>query len=436
MQVVLESPSKLERQFIITIPTADVESEFEAKLSETGKRVRIDGFRPGKVPLKVVRQRYGPSVRQETVSNLMEKSLGQALLTHDVQPIGQPKIEDVKYEEGDDFSFKATFEIFPDTDPVMMDGDEIEQTRCKLVASDTKDMIANLREQRKSWKESTRAGAKDGDRATINFAGVIDDVPFEGGAGEDHLLVLGSGAMIPGFEDGVLGMKKGESRDIEVTFPDDYHVANLKGKMATFKIDLTKLERGELPTVNEDFIKAFGVESGVEADFKNEIKLQMERELSLTLKNMNKTKIFDVLLEKNSKTPVPQVAISSEIQVLKQQAIERFGGGDKFDPGQLPDEIFKEQAERRVRLGILIGATVKKLGLEADPARVKLLVDEMASAYDDPEEVIKYYYSNEDNLNQIQALAVEECVAERLLEFGKTKFVDMSYADVMKNRQS
>ncbi len=438
MQVVLESPNEneIERCFTITIPTVDVESEFEAKLAETAKRVRIDGFRPGKVPAKVVRQRYGQSVRQEIVSNLMEKSLGQALIDHDVQPIGQPKIEDVKYEEGDDFSFKATFEVFPETDPIMVDGDEIEQTSCKVVASDTKDMIANLREQRKSWKESTRAGAKNGDRATINFAGVIDGDPFEGGAGKDHLLVLGSGSMIPGFEDGILGMKKGESRDIEVTFPDDYHAENLKGKLATFKIDITKLERGELPTVDEAFIKAFGVESGIEADFKKEIKQQMERELSLTLKNMNKTKIFDVLLEKNSKIPVPQAMISSEIQILKKQAIERFGGGDKFDLDQLPDEIFKDQAERRVRLGILIGATVKKLDLDSDPAHVRSLIDEMASAYDDPEEVVNFYYSNEDNLKQIKALAVEECVAERLLEFGKTKFINMSYADVMKNRQS
>jgi len=436
MQVVLESPSALERQFTITIPTGDVETEFEAKLAETAKRVRIDGFRPGKVPAKVVRQRYGQAIRQEIVSDLMEKSLGEALSEHDVKPIGQPKIDDVKFEEGSDFSFKATFEVFPELDPILVDGDEIEQTTCKVGAADIKEMIATLREQRKSWKESARAASKGGDRVTINFEGFVNGEAFDGGEGVDHALVLGSGAMIPGFEDGIVGMKKGDSRDIEVTFPEDYQAEELKGKAATFKIEVTKLERGELPTVDEAFIQSFGVESGDEKDFKAELKEQMQRELSLTLKNMNKTKVFDVLLEKNADTPVPESAIKSEIHTLKHQAVERFGGGQQFDPHQLPDELFTEQAERRVRLGILLGATVKKLGLAADPDRVRALIDEMAAAYDDAEQVVNFYYSNDENLKQVEALAVEEQVAEKLLESAKAKTIDMSYADVMKSRQS
>ena len=436
MQVVLESPSALERQFTITIPTGDVETEFEAKLAETAKRVRIDGFRPGKVPASVVRQRYGQAIRQEIASDLMEKSLGQALSEHDVKPIGQPTIDDVSLEEGVDFSFKATFEVFPELDPTLIDGDEIEQTQCKIDTSDIKEMIATLREQRKSWKESARAAAKQGDRVTIDFEGFIDGETFEGGKGDSHSLVLGSGSMIPGFEDGIVGMKKGGSKDIEVTFPEDYHAEDLKGKPAVFKIDMSKLERGELPTVDKEFIKAFGVESGDEKEFKVELKEQMERELSLTLKNMNKTNVFNVLLDKNSDTPVPKAATQSEIQVLKQQAVERFGGNQKFDPNQLPDELFKEQAERRVRLGILLGATVKKLELLADKDRVRALIDEMAAAYDDPEQVVNFYYSNDDNLKQVEALAVEEQVAEVLLESAKVKTIDMSYADVMKSRQA
>ena len=436
MQVVLESPSALERQFTITIPTGDVETEFEAKLAETAKRVRIDGFRPGKVPAKVVRQRYGQAIRQEIVSDLMEKSLGEALSEHDVKPIGQPKIDDVKFEEGSDFSFKATFEVFPELDPILVDGDEIEQATCKVGAADIKEMIATLREQRKSWKESARAASKGGDRVTINFEGFVNGEAFDGGEGVDHALVLGSGAMIPGFEDGIVGMKKGDSRDIEVTFPEDYQAEELKGKAATFKIEVTKLERGELPTVDEAFIQSFGVDSGDEKDFKAELKEQMQRELSLTLKNMNKTKVFDVLLEKNADTPVPESAIKSEIHTLKHQAVERFGGGQQFDPHQLPDELFTEQAERRVRLGILLGATVKKLGLAADPDRVRALIDEMAAAYDDAEQVVNFYYSNDENLKQVEALAVEEQVAEKLLESARGKTIDMSYADVMKSRQS
>ena len=436
MQVVLESPSALERQFTITIPTGDVETEFEAKLAETAKRVRIDGFRPGKVPASIVRQRYGQAIRQEIASDLMEKSLGQALSDHDVKPIGQPTIDDVSFEEGTDFSFKATFEVFPELDPTLIDGDEITQTQCKIGASDIKEMIATLREQRKSWKESARAAAKQGDRVTIDFEGFIDGETFEGSKGNSHAVVLGSGSMIPGFEDGIVGMKKGESKDVEVTFPEDYHAEKLRGKPAVFKIDMSKLERGVLPTVDEEFIKAFGVESGDEKEFKVELKEQMGRELSMTLKNTNKTNVFDVLLDKNADAPVPAVAVHSEIQVLKQQAVERFGGGQQFDPNQLPDELFKEQAERRVRLGILLGATVKKLKLLADTDRVRALVDEMAAAYDDPEQVVNFYYSNDDNLKQVEALAVEEQVAEVLLESAKVKTIDMSYADVMKSRQA
>ena len=435
MQVVLESPSALERQFTITIPTGDVETEFESKLKETTQRVRIDGFRPGKVPASVVRQRYGQAIRQEIVSDLMEKALGQALSEHDVKPIGSPRIDDVNFEEGADFSFKATFEVFPEIEPVLLDGKEIEQKACKIGAPDVKEMIATLREQRKTWKESARAAAKDGDRATINFEGFIDGEAFDGGKAEDHALVLGTGQMIPGFEDGIVGMKKGESKEIEVTFPADYHAEELKGKPAMFKIELTKLERGEMPTIDEEFIKSFGVESGTEDDFKAELKQQMQRELSMTLKNMNKTAVFDALLEANADTPVPQSAIKSEIHTLKHQAVERFGGGQQFDPHQLPDELFTEQAERRVRLGVLLGATVKTLGLTPENERVRQLVEEMASAYDSPDEVINFYYSDTENLRQVEALAIEEQVAEALLTKASVKAVEMSYADVMKSRQ-
>lgn len=435
MQVVLESPSALERQFTITIPTGDVETEFEAKLKETTQRVRIDGFRPGKVPASVVRQRYGQAIRQEIVSDLMEKALGQALSEHDVKPIGSPRIDDVNFEEGTDFSFKATFEVFPEIEPTLLDGAEIEQKACKIGAADVKEMIATLREQRKGWKESARAAAKEGDRATINFEGFIDGEAFEGGKAEDHALVLGTGQMIPGFEGGVIGMKKGETKDVEVTFPEDYHAEELKGKPALFKIELTKLERGELPTIDEEFIKSFGVESGTEDDFKAELKQQMQRELTMTLKNLNKTAVFDALLEANAETPVPQSAIKSEIHTLKHQAVERFGGGQQFDPHQLPDELFTEQAERRVRLGVLLGATVKMLDLKPDHDRVRALVEDMASAYDEPEQVINFYYSNDENLRQVEALAIEEQVAEALLSKAKAKAVEMSYADVMKSRQ-
>ena len=302
MQVVLESPSALERQFTITIPSVDVEAQFEAKVVETSKRIRVDGFRPGKVPASVVRQRYGQSIRQEVISDVMQSSIGQALEEHDVSPIGQPKIENVNFEEGSDFSFQATFEVFPEIDLKTLDGVTIEQSKSEVKASDIDELIKNLQEQRQTWKESKRAHAKPADRVTINFEGFLDGEAFEGGKGEDHPLVLGSGAMIPGFESGIEGMKAGESREIEVTFPEKYQAENLAGKVVVFKIEVTKLERADLPVVDEAFIQGFGVASGVMDDFHVELEQQMRRELSMTLKNVNKGNVFDALLDRISNT--------------------------------------------------------------------------------------------------------------------------------------
>ena len=436
MQVVLELPSALERQFTITIPSADVEVQFEAKLRDTSKRIRVDGFRPGKVPASVVRQRYGQSIRQEIVTDLMQQSIGQALQDHDVSPIGEPKIENVTFEEGKDFSFQATFEVFPEIALKTLDGVTLEQSKSEVKPSDINELIKNLQEQRQSWKESKRAQAKTGDRVTINFEGFLDGVAFDGGKGEDHPLVLGSGAMIPGFESGIEGMKAGETRDIDVTFPEKYQAENLAGKAVVFKIEVTKLERADLPAVDEEFIKGFGVESGSDEDFRNELDQQMRRELSMTLKNVNKGKVFDALLEQNAEIAVPHAAVHSEIHTLKHQAVERFGGGAKMDPHQLPDQLFQEQATRRVKLGLLLAECVKQFEVKADGARVRALIDEMASAYDDPEQVVNFYYSNPENLRQIEALAIEEQVAELLMGSATVKAVEMSYADVMKSRQA
>lgn len=436
MQVVLESPSALERQFTITIPSVDVEAQFEAKVVETSKRIRVDGFRPGKVPASVVRQRYGQSIRQEVISDVMQSSIGQALEEHDVSPIGQPKIENVNFEEGSDFSFQATFEVFPEIDLKTLDGVTIEQSKSEVKASDIDELIKNLQEQRQTWEESKRAQAKPADRVTINFEGFLDGEAFEGGKGENHPLVLGSGAMIPGFESGIEGMKAGESREIEVTFPEKYQAENLAGKLVVFKIEVTKLERADLPVVDEAFIQGFGVASGVMDDFRVELEQQMRRELSMTLKNVNKGKVFDALLEQNSEISVPHAAVHSEIHTLKNQAVERFGGSAKMDPNQLPDQLFQEQAMRRVKLGLLLAESVKRFEVKADADRVRGYIDEMASAYDDPEQVVNFYYSNTENLRQIEALAIEEQVADILLGTATVNAVEMSYADVMKSRQA
>ena len=293
--------------------------------------------------------------------------MGQALTEHDVKPIGQPKIDDLQFEEGSDFTFKATFEVFPDLDPALIDGDDIEQIKCKIGAADVKEMIATLREQRKGWKESARAASKKGDRVTINFEGFLDGKAFEGGNGQDHALVLGSGSMIPGFEDGIVGMKKGYARDVEVTFPEDYHAENLKGKAAVFKIEVTNWSVENYQLLTKSLLRRLGWNQATKKILRQRSRSKWLRELSMTLKNLNKTKIFDVLLEKNSDTPVPESATKSEIDALKKQAAERFGGDSSLILISYLMNCLRSKPNVVCDLGFSLARLLKSLNLRLMP---------------------------------------------------------------------
>ena len=271
MQVSVENTSALERRLTVSVPSTDVDAQVEAKLQQTAKTVRIDGFRPGKVPMKIVRKRYEGAVRQDVLGQAIEQAFYQAVAQENLRPVGQPNIEPVNMEAGKDLEFVATFEVFPEVELADLSGVEVEQAESKVMAADVKKMIENLREQKKEWKESPRAAVKEGDRVTIDFLGKVDGEAFDGGAAEGQTLEIGSGQMIPGFEDGIVGMKKGEEKDIDVTFPEEYHAENLKGKAAVFTITLHKVERGSLPKVDEDFVKSFGVEDGDLDKFKDDL---------------------------------------------------------------------------------------------------------------------------------------------------------------------
>lgn len=429
MQVSVENTSALERRLTVSVPSTDVDAQVEAKLLQTAKTVRIDGFRPGKVPMKIVRKRYEGAVRQDVLGQAIEQAFYQAVAQENLRPVGQPNIEPVNMESGKDLEFVATFEVFPEVELADLSSVEVEQAESKVAAADVKKMIENLREQKKEWRESARAAVKDGDRVTINFVGKIDGEAFEGGAADDQTLVIGSGSMIPGFEEGIVGMKKGEERDIDVTFPEEYHAENLKGKAAVFTITLNKLERGELPKVDEEFVKTFGVEDGDLEKFKEELKVNMQRELDQAITNRNKKAAFDALLNANE-VEVPAAAIDSEVHSLQHQAAERFGKG-QIDPHTLPREPFEEEATRRVKLGVLVGEFARQNELKADADRVRAAVDRIASAYEDGSQVVEYYYGNDEALRQVETMVLEEMTAESICKQAKVTQTKLSYEEAV-----
>ena len=429
MQVSVENTSALERRLTVSVPSTDVDAQVEAKLQQTAKTVRIDGFRPGKVPMKIVRKRYEGAVRQDVLGQAIEQAFYQAVAQENLRPVGQPNIEPVNMEAGKDLEFVATFEVFPEVELADLSGVEVEQAESKVMAADVKKMIENLREQKKEWKESPRAAVKEGDRVTIDFLGKVDGEAFDGGAAEGQTLEIGSGQMIPGFEDGIVGMKKGEEKDIDVIFPEEYHAENLKGKAAVFTITLHKVERGSLPKVDEDFVKSFGVEDGDLDKFKEELKLNMQRELDQAITNRNKKAAFDALLEANE-IDVPAAAIDGEIAQLQQQAAQRFGQG-QIDASQLPREPFEEEAGRRVKLGVLVGEFARQNELKADADRVRAAVDRIASAYEDGSQVVEYYYGNEDALRQVETMVLEEMTAETICKQAKVSQSKLSYEEAV-----
>ena len=397
------------------------------ELVEVAKKVRIDGFRKGKVPMSVVAQRYGASVRQDVLGDLMQRNFVDAIIKEKINPAGAPNYVPGEYKQGEDFTYSVEFEVYPEVELKGLDTIEVEKPIVEVTDEDVDAMLDTLRKQQATWKEKEGEAAAE-DRVTIDFSGSVDGEEFEGGKASDFVLAMGQGRMIPGFEDGVVGHKAGEEFTIDVKFPEDYHAENLKGKDAKFAIVLKKVEERELPELTEEFIKRFGVEDGSVAGLRAEVRKNMERELKGAVRNRVKTQAIDGLVKANE-IDVPSALIDSEIDVLRRQAAQRFGGNEK-QALELPRELFEEQAKRRVVVGLLLGEVIRTNDLKADEERVKTLIEEMASAYEDPQEVIEFYSKNNELMNNMRNVALEEQAVEAVLEKAKvtekaTKFQDL-----------
>ncbi|MFT7685524.1 MAG: trigger factor, partial [Candidatus Azotimanducaceae bacterium] len=348
-----------------------------------------------------------------------------------VSPAGAPQIEEVSsLEEGKNLEFTAVFEVFPEVTLNDFSSISIERPVSTVEEADIDKMVETLRTQRAEFKEVDRVSKND-DKVNIDFDGYLDGVAFDGGKAEGSDIVLGSGSMIPGFEEGIVGAKAGEEKEIKVTFPEEYQAADLAGKEATFKIKVNSVLESELPELCDEFYTNFGVQEGGLEAFRLEVKSNMEKELATAVKNKVKNQAMDGLLESNS-IDVPKALLEQEINRLRHEAVQQFGGAEKIDPSMLPAEMFTAQAEKRVSLGLLVNAIVETHELKVDDEKVKEMIETMASSYEEPEQVINYYYGNEEQLNQIQNLVLEDLVIDTILENSKITDLKLAYDEAIK----
>lgn len=434
MQVSVETTSGLERQITVTVPAERIDQDVDKLVAQQARTRRLDGFRPGKVPPKVIKRMFGQAIRQDVLGQVVQESFYTAVEQEKLKPAGGPSIEFKNDKEGEDFQYVATFEVYPEIELKDLSGVELETQTADVTDADLDQMVEALRKQQANWVEVEREAA-EGDRVKIDFEGFVDGEAFDGGKAEGHELVLGSGTMIPGFEAGLEGKKAGEAFDLEVTFPEDYHAENLKGKPAVFKVKVQSVSAQELPELNEEFFSRFGIEEKDLDGFRAEVRKNMERELKHALKMKLKDQVFTELLKVNP-IEVPSALVNSEIDNLRRQAIQQFGGENaNIDPEMLPKEMFEEQARRRVSVGLLVQEVVQANNMEADEQRVRETIEEMAATYQDPQQVIDWYYSNDQILNQIKSLVLEDQVVDHLLASATVTEKAVAYDEAIKPAQ-
>lgn len=430
MQISIETTSGLERRLTISVPSEVFEQQISERLGQAAGRVRLPGFRPGKVPMKEVRRRYGSAVRAEVAGELMQSTFFDAVRQEDLAPAGQPSLEVVEMAPGSDFEFTATFEVFPAVELANLSRVEVKRPQAEVTDADVDEMIERLREQRKTWEDVERP-AQDGDRVTIDFEGRLDGEPFEGGKGEDATFELGAGQMIEDFERGVRGHAAGESVEFDAVFPEDYRAEQLAGKTVTFAATIKQVAQPSLPALDDAFFAAFGVEEGGLEAFREDVRGNMRRELDGAVRRTLKSQVMDQL-HKLHTVQLPKALVASEIQSLRQQMLQQFQMyGARAEQPQLPDELFREQAERRVAVGLVVNEIVSSAKLEAGPERVRARIEEMASEYADPQQVVNWYYGNQEQLQQIEMGVLEDVVVDHVLAGAQVEDLPSTYQDVM-----
>ncbi|MFC4314179.1 trigger factor [Steroidobacter flavus] len=426
MQVSVESTGALERRMEVQVPAERVEKAVDERLQRMSRTVRLKGFRPGKVPVKVVRQQFGQQVRQEVLGDVMQSTFNEAVVQEKLTPAGGPRIEPINLEQGADLKYAAIFEVIPQIEIKGVESLSVERPAATVSVADVDAMIQNLREQRPSYNAVERE-ARDTDRVTIDFEGTIDGVPFEGGKAENFPIDLGAGRMLADFEAGLRGTKAGDKKDIEMTFPATY-AANLAGKQAKFAITVHKVEERQLPELNEEFAKVYGVEEGGIERLRSEVQENMERELGEAIKARVKKQILDGLLAANP-IELPKSMVDAQVRELQLDAARRMGARDA---SQIPPpDGFQEPARRRVALSLLIGEIIRNANIQVDQAQVQTRFEELAAQYPDQGQALQQYRANPQFRRQMEAAVLEDQVIDWLAQRAQVADKASSFKEIM-----
>jgi trigger factor len=435
MATEIESTGQLERKLQMAVPVAEVNREVETRLRKLARTLKMPGFRPGKVPMKMVQQSYGPQIHAEVLGDAVTRAFGSAVDEHKLRVAGRPRIEGREGAGEDQLGFTAIFEVYPEVKLGDVATLELERVRTDIGDAEIDKTIDILRKQRVTWEAAERA-AQDGDRATIDFTGTLDGVAFEGGSATDMPFVLGEGRMLPDFESGVRGMSPGETKSFPVNFPEDYGSKELAGKTAQFETTLKKLEAPRLPGIDSEFATALGVPEGDLDKMRTDIRANLEREVGQRVNARTKANVMEGLA-KLAEFELPQALVEAESAELLQRAIEdlKSRGMDMKQLPEIPPDTFKEQAERRVRLGLIVAEAVREHGLAAKPDQIRKQIEDMAQAYENPGEVVRYYFSDKDRLAEIEALVVEQNVVDWVLSKAQVSEREMPFDELMAQQQ-
>jgi trigger factor len=436
MQANLETLSQLERRLSVAVPMAEIDSEVESRLKRLTRTVKLHGFRPGKVPYRVVVQQYGGQVRQEVLGDTLEKTFGEAIRQQNLKVAGYPKFEAKPPSEGaGQFEYSATFEVYPEVTVGDVSKATITRPTLDLGEPETEKTLEIMRKQRASYEPADRAAAS-GDRLTIGYRGTIDGKEFSGSAAENSMVVLGEGRLLPDFEKQLAGMKSGETKTFELRFPDDYHGKEVAGKTASFEVTLTQVAAPKLPDVDAEFAKSLGVVDGDLAKMRAEIRANLEREVKARLKNRVKDEVMQALLGA-TRIEVPKALVETEIQRLQAQARQDLAarGIPVKDDMPIPADVFEKQAQHRVNLGLILAELVKVNNLHARPEQVRTVVDEQAQSYEHPEEVVKWFYQSPERLRDIESMVLEDNVVAWVLAAAKVEDKPIAFDELMENKQ-
>lgn len=428
MSVQVETLEKLERRITLTLPATDIQSEVETRLKKLSRTVKADGFRPGKVPMSVVAQRYGYSVHYEVMNDKVGEIFNQAVNEAKLRVAGAPRITEKEGAGEGQVAFDATFEVYPEVKLGDLSGAEVERISTEVTDAAIDKTVDILRKQRRTFQLRPQAEpAAEGDRVTIDFEGKIDGVPFEGGKAEGFQFSIGEGQMLEQFDAAVRGMKAGESKTFPLQFPADYHGKDVAGKEADFMVTLKKIEAQHLPEVNEAFAKALGIKDGTVEALRADIRRNLEREVKFRVQARNKAAVMDALI-KTSELDVPKALVAGEVERMTEAAradLKKRGVKDA-ENAPIPAEVFQPQAERRVRLGLVVGELVRVNNLQAKPEQLQAHIEEMAQSYEKPAEVVRWYLGDRQRLAEVEAVVIENNVADFVL--GKAKVTDKTVA--------